>query len=171
MDQDVTWHAGRPQPWPDSVRWGTQLPTPKRRTAPNFRPISIAAKRLDALRYHLVQRYASAEATLCYMGTQLPLPKSSTAPLFGPCPLWPNGWGGWTEMPLGMELGLGSGNFELDGDQAAIPQNTKTRGTAPHSIFAPYLLWRNGWVDQDSTRYGDRPRSRQRYVRQGRSSV
>ena len=28
-DQDETWHAGRPQPWPHCVRWGPSSPPPK----------------------------------------------------------------------------------------------------------------------------------------------
>ena len=33
-----------------------QFPLPKRSTAPNFRPMSVVAKRLDGLRCHLVRR-------------------------------------------------------------------------------------------------------------------
>ena len=28
-DQDETWHAGRPRPWPHCVRWGPSSPSPK----------------------------------------------------------------------------------------------------------------------------------------------
>ena len=28
-DQDVTWRAGRPRPWPHCVRWGPSSPSPK----------------------------------------------------------------------------------------------------------------------------------------------
>jgi len=28
----------------------------------------------------------------------------------------------WIKMPLGMEVGLGPGNFVLDGDPAPLPQ-------------------------------------------------
>jgi len=28
MDQDETWHAGRPRPWPHCVRWGLRSPFP-----------------------------------------------------------------------------------------------------------------------------------------------
>jgi len=43
-DQDETWHAGRPRPWPHCVRWGPSSPSPKGAQPPNFRPISVAAK-------------------------------------------------------------------------------------------------------------------------------
>ena len=39
----------------------------------NFWPMSVVAKRLDGSRCHLVWRYASAQATLCWTGNQLPL--------------------------------------------------------------------------------------------------
>jgi len=48
-------------------------------------------------------------------------------------------------MPLGTEVGLGTGDIVLDGDQPA-----PKRGTSP-PLFGPYLLWRNGWMDQDAT--------------------
>ena len=53
-------------------------------------------------------------------------------------------------MPLGMEVGLGSGDFVLDGDPAPSPK----RGRSPSTIFGPFLLWLNGWMDQDATWFG-----------------
>ena len=60
MDQDGSWHGGGPQPRRLYVRWGPTH-SPKRGGAPlpNFRPISIAVKRLDASRWHLVWKYTS----------------------------------------------------------------------------------------------------------------
>jgi len=49
MEQDETWHAGRPRPWPHCVRWGPS-------SLPNFWPISVAAKWLHGSRCHLVWR-------------------------------------------------------------------------------------------------------------------
>jgi len=40
-DQDETWHARTPRPWPH-CQMGTQLPLPQRGTTHNFRPISFA---------------------------------------------------------------------------------------------------------------------------------
>jgi len=44
---------------------GTQLLLPNRVTAPNFRPMSVVAKRLNGLRCHLKRWQTSAQATLC----------------------------------------------------------------------------------------------------------
>ena len=56
MDEDETWHAGRPRPWPHCVRWGTSSPSTKGRQPPYFRSISVVAKWLDGSRCHLVGR-------------------------------------------------------------------------------------------------------------------
>jgi len=56
MHQDKTWHGGRPRPTPHCVTWGPS--SPKRGTAPNFRPMSIVAKRSpiwDTTEYLFVQ--------------------------------------------------------------------------------------------------------------------
>jgi len=106
MDQDATWYGGRPRPTRHCAM-ETQLPSPKGAQPPNFRPISVVAKRLDGLRWHLVWREASAQATLYSMGTKLPPEK---------------------------------------------------RAHPPHIIFGPCLLWSNGWIDEDVTWYGSRPR-------------
>ena len=37
-------------------------------------------------------------------------------------------------------------------------------------IFVPRLLWTNGWMDQDATWYGSRPRRRPHSIRRGPSS-
>ena len=81
-------------------------PPPKKAQSPNFLPMSIAAKRLDASGYRLVQKYASAQATLCEMviGEPAPAPSPQKAsqqpPLFVPCLLWPNRWMDQDDMHL-----------------------------------------------------------------------
>jgi len=42
------------------------------------------------------------------------------------------------------------------------------RGTAP--VFGSRLLWPKGWMDEDATWYGSRPRPRSHCIRQGPSS-
>ena len=59
MDKDVTWCGARPQPRRLCVRWRPHSTVPRkggRAHLPNFRPISIVAKRLHASRCHLVWR-------------------------------------------------------------------------------------------------------------------
>ena len=92
------------------------------------------------------------------MGTQLPCPKGAT-PQFSTharC----GQTAGLTKMLVGMEVGLDPGDFVLDGDPAP-PQGT----ALTHPIFGPYLLWPNGWMDEDATWYGSRPRPMPHYVR------
>jgi len=71
---------------------------------------------------------------------------------------------GWIKMPLGTQIGLSPGDIVLDGDPAA----SRKREQEP-PIFGPCLLWPNGWIDQDATWYGDRPRLSQHCVRLGPS--
>ena len=68
-------------------------------------------------------------------------------------------------MPLGMEVGLGPGDFVFDGDPAPSPK----RGRSPSTIFGPCLLWPNGCMDQDATWYRGRPWPRRHCIRWGPS--
>jgi len=56
---------------------------------------------------------------------------------------------GGRPLPLGMEVGLGPGDFVLDETLLPSPK----RGRSP-PIFGPCLLWPNGWMDQDRTWHG-----------------
>ena len=64
------------------------------------------------------------------------------------------------KIPLGREVGFGSGHNVLDGE----PVSPKKGGTVP-PIFVPCLLWPNGWMDQDATWYRDRPGCRPHCIR------
>ena len=50
---------------------------------------------------------------------------------------------GWIKMPLGMEVGLGPGDFVFDGTQ--LPP--EKRHTHPAQFLSPCPLWPNGWID------------------------
>ena len=60
---------------------------------------------------------------------------------------------GWIQMPLGREVGLSPCDIVLD----EVPDPPPEKG-AELPIFGPYLLWSKGWVVQDGTWYGGRPR-------------
>ena len=51
-----------------------------------------------------------------------------------------------------MEVGLGPGDFVLDGDSA--PTRKKAQ---PLLNFRPMSIGSNGWMDEDATWYGSRP--------------
>jgi len=81
---------------------------------------------------------------------------------------------GCIKMPLGMEVGLNPGDFVFDED----PATPREKGTPTPPNFCPCLLWRNGWMDEDATWYGSRPRPTQlcirrvsSYPRKGHSST
>jgi len=70
----------------------------------------------------------------------------------------------WIKMSLGMEVGLGPGDFVLDGDPVPYPQ----KGAEPPSpIFGPFSLWPNGCMHQNATWYTARPGPRRLCVRWG----
>ena len=105
------------------VLGGDAAPSPKMGTAaPNFRPMHVVAKRLGGSRCHLLRRYASAQATLCYMGTQFP--QRGAAPNFRPH--------GWMDQDVTWHGSIGHvpGDIVLDGDSA--PQRKATIKINPH---------------------------------------
>jgi len=55
---------------------------------------------------------------------------------------------GWIKMPLGTEVGVSSGDIVLYGDPAP---HRKGAQQPPPPLFGPWLLWPNGWRDQDAT--------------------
>ena len=66
------------------------------------------------------------------MGTQLSLPKGAQPSQFS-ARICCGQVAGWIKMPLGMEVGLGPGDFVLDGDPAPPPQKG---GGAPPQLLA-----------------------------------
>jgi len=99
------------------------------------------------------------------MGTQLPQ-KGHSSPHFS-AHVCCGQTAGWIKMPLGTEVGLSPGNIVLD-ENPAPP--TQKGHSGPTSLCRPHLLWPNGWMDQDDTWYGRRPRPRRHCVRWGPSS-
>ena len=104
----------------------------------------------------------SAQGTLCSMGTQLPSPqKGAELPPQFSAHVYCGQTAGWIKMALGMEVGIAPSHIVLDGDPAPL---TEKGGRAP-PIFGPLLLWPNGWMHQDVTWYGGRPRPTRHCVR------
>ena len=81
------------------------------------------------------------------MGTQLPPKKDSFRQFSAHVPCGQTS--GMIKIPLGIEVGLGPGDFVLDGYQTPPP--TTKMGGQPRPLFGPCLLWRNGYMDQYAT--------------------
>jgi len=96
MHQDATSYGGRPQPRRLCVRCGPSFPSPKGAQSPNFRPISVVAKRLDGLRWHFYGSRPRPRRLCVRWGPSYPQNRGHTHfhPVFGPCLLWANGWMG-----------------------------------------------------------------------------
>jgi len=94
-DQDETWHAGRPRPWPYCVRWEPSSPSPKGAEPPSiFGPYLL---RPNGCMDQDVTWYGGRPRPrlLCVRwGPRSPLLKRGAEPpqIFGPCLLRPNGW-------------------------------------------------------------------------------
>jgi len=77
------------------------------------------------------------------MGTHLPLPKGAQPPQFSAhiCCIQV---AAWIKMSLGMELGLGRGDFVLDGDPAPPPP----KGAEPPTKFSAHVYCGQtaGWM-------------------------
>jgi len=65
----------------------------------------------------------------------------------------------WIKIKLGTEVGSGPGHIVLDGNPAP------PKGYSPQ--FSAHVLWPNGWMDQNATWYGGRPRPRRHCARWG----
>ena len=133
-DQDETWHAGRPHPWPHCFRWDPDSP-PQRGVPQIFGPRLLRRNGCmdqDATRHEARPR----PRRLCVRwGPRSPsqIPKRGRSPqIFGPCSLWPNG----------MEIGLRPGDFVLDGDPVTLPK----KGAEPPPNFGPMFIEAK-WLD------------------------
>jgi len=163
MYQDTTWYGGRPQPRQHCVRWGPSSPPLKGHSPPNFRPMSIAGQTAGWTKMPLGMEVGLGLGVFVFDGNPAPHQKKGTTnPIFGNVSC--SQTTGWIKMPLGTEVNLGLGDGVLDG--VAAP----TIKVAQPPVFGRCILWPNGWMDEDATWYGSRPRPRPHCVRRGPSS-
>ena len=95
MDQDETWHTGRPRPWPHCVRWGPSSPSPKRgQSPPIFGPFLLWPNAWMPQNATWYGGRPQPRRLCVRWEPSSPSPKrgQSPPPIFGPCLLWPNGW-------------------------------------------------------------------------------
>jgi len=135
----------------DFGRWGPSSPLLERGGAPNFRRMSIVAKRLNGSRCTWHGGGPRSRPHCARWGPSSPPPKrghSSPPLIVGPCLLWPNGWMdqdatwyGSRPRPRRHCVRWGPSSPPLKGHRTPSP------------IFGQCPLWPNGWMDEDATWY------------------
>ena len=117
MDEDETWYGGCSRSRPHCDRW---RPSYQKRPEPppNFRPMSIAAKRLDGSRCHLPLELGLGPNDIVLHGDPAP-PQKRHSPQFS-VHVHCGQTAGWIKMPLGTDVGLGSNDIALVHGQVSI---------------------------------------------------
>jgi len=93
-DQDETWHAGRPRPWPQCVGWDPALP-PQRGAAPQFSAHIYCGQMAAWIKIPLGIELGLGPGDCVRWGPPLLSTQKwgrAPPPNFRPCSLWPNGW-------------------------------------------------------------------------------
>jgi len=91
MDQDETWHAGRPRPWAHCVRWGPAPPLPIGEQPPQFLAHTCCGQMTGWINMPLGTKVGLDPSNIVLDWDPAPLPKmGAESPIFGPCLLWPN---------------------------------------------------------------------------------
>jgi len=89
-DQDETWQAGRPWPWPHCVRWGPSSPSSKGAHPPFSAHISCG-QMAAWIKMSLRTELGLSPGDFVLDGNPAPPPPKGHTPIFGPYLLRPNG--------------------------------------------------------------------------------
>ena len=115
---------------------GDPAPPPQRGTAPNFRPMSVAAKWLHGSRWHLAWRWSLSRPHCASWGPITPPPKGGRAvSIF--VHFYCGQTAGCMKMPLGMEAGLSPGDCVRWGPHKPQPPE---KGTPTPPNFCPMSI-------------------------------
>jgi len=142
IDQDETWHAVRPLPWPQCVRWGPSSPVPQTGTAPQFSAHACCGQMAGWIKMPLGREVWPPPKRHCFRwGPSSASPKRGQSPQYS-AHVYYGQTAGWIKMALGAEVGLDSGHIVLDRDPALPLQKG---GTSPN--FRPMSIvvkWLDG---------------------------
>jgi len=144
MDQDETWHAGRPRPWSLSVRWGPSFPSPERgQSPPIFGPYLLWLNGWmdqDAT-WQGGRPQPKRHCVRC--GPSSPSSKRDRSPQFSDH-ICCGQMARWIKMPLGREVGISPSDIVLDGHPASPP----AKGAQHPPSFRPIVYCCHGRPSQ-----------------------
>jgi len=126
-DQDETWHAGRPRPWPHCVRWGPSFPVPKGAQPPQFSAHICCSQMAAWIKMSLGMELGLGQGDFVLDGNHAHPPQRgrSPSPQFS-VHVYCGKTAGWMKLVLGMEVGLSPGDFVLDGDPVPLPKGGRS---------------------------------------------
>jgi len=113
MDQDESWHGGRPRPWPHCVRCEPRSSSPKRHS-PQFSAHVYCGQMAGWIQMPLGTEVSLGPGHILLDGDAAHPPKGEQPP---PPIVYCGKTTGWIKMPLRMEVGLCPGHIVLDGAQ------------------------------------------------------
>ena len=100
MHQDKTWHAGRPWPSPQCVRWGPSSPSSKGAQPPQFSAHICCGQMVGWIKIPLGMEVGLGPGNIAQDGTQLPLRQNGgTAPQVL-AHIYCGQTAGWINIPL-----------------------------------------------------------------------
>jgi len=106
MDQDGTWHKGRPQPRRLCVRWGPSTPPQKRlNRPPQFSAHFYCGQTAGCIKMPLDMEVGLSPVDFVLDGDPAPFQKMERSPQFS-ANVYCGQTAGCIKMPLGMEVGL-----------------------------------------------------------------
>jgi len=130
MDQDGTWHGGRPWSSPHCARWG-QSPRPKKTSAHLY-----YGQTAGCIKMPLGTEVGLGLRDIVFHVDPATPRKMAHAsdPIFGACLLWPKGWMN--------EDAAWYGSRPRPRPHCTRPgPSSRERGTAAPTLFGPCLLW------------------------------
>jgi len=154
MDQDDTWHGGRPWSTPHCARWGHSSPPQKREQSPQFSVHLYCGQTAGCIKIPLGMKVRLSPGDIVFdVQTHLPPEKRHThcspctkrggAPQFSA--VYCGQTAAWIKMPLGTEVGLGLRDIVFDVQTHLPPEKRHThcspctkRGGAPN--FRPSIV-------------------------------
>jgi len=140
-DQDETWHAGRPRPWPHCVRQGPSSPSPKRGTAPQFLANICCGQMAACIKTSLGMKLSLGSWYFVLDGEPAPLPQKGAEPPKFSAHVYCGQTAGWMKLLLGMEVGLIPSDFVLDGDPAPFPKRRRSPQFSAHVYCGQTAGW------------------------------
>jgi len=153
MDQDETWHAGRPLPWPQCLRWEPRSPLPKGHSpSPIFGPGLLWPNcwmDQDGT-WHGGGHWSGPHCARWERSS--PSPKKGQSPQFlahFSISIVPNSW-------MHQDTTWYGGRPQprrlcVDGDPSPKRGQISRERSYPRQCFGLCLLWPSGWMDQDAT--------------------